>query len=76
MNIKVAAFTVSEKSINISPGSLLLPRCTFRRHYYILIDFSLTVKVTTLIFISGRGSAIHLLRNGNQGPLTRRHLKP
>ena len=30
----------------------------------ILIDFSLTVKATTLIFISGRGSAISSAKEG------------
>ena len=37
---------------------------------YILIDFSLTVKAATLIFISGRSLGVvrlfHLLRKGNQ----------
>ena len=33
---------------------------------YILIDFSLTVKAATLIFISGRGSAISSAKEGNQ----------
>ena len=32
----------------------------------LLIDFSLTVKAATLIFISGRGPAFHLLNKGNQ----------
>ena len=32
----------------------------------VLIDFSLTVKAATLIFISGRGSAISSARKGNQ----------
>ena len=32
----------------------------------ILLDFSLTVKAATLIFISGRGSAISSVRKGNQ----------
>ena len=32
----------------------------------ILIDFSLTVKTATLIFISGRGSAISSAKEGNQ----------
>ena len=32
----------------------------------ILIDFSLTVKAATLIFISGRGSVFYLLRKANQ----------
>ena len=35
-------------------------------HKYVLIDFSLTVKAATYIFIAGRGSAIHLLNKGNQ----------
>ena len=34
---------------------------------YILIDFSLTVKAATLIFISGRGSAISSAEEGKSG---------
>ena len=34
--------------------------------YYVLLDFSLTVKAATLIFISGRGSAISSAKEGNQ----------
>ena len=33
----------------------------------ILIDFSLTVKAATLIFISGRGSAISSAKEGKSG---------
>ena len=33
----------------------------------ILIDFSLTVKAATLIFISGRGSAISYGKEGKSG---------
>ena len=33
----------------------------------ILLDFSLTVKAATLIFISGRGSAISSAKQGNSG---------
>ena len=33
----------------------------------VLIDFSLTVKATTLIFISGRGSAITSVKEGKSG---------
>ena len=33
---------------------------------YVSIDFLLTVKAAVLIFISGRGSAIHLLKKGNR----------
>ena len=39
--------------------------CDVKTH--ILLDFSLTVKAATLIFISGRGLTIfHLLRKENQ----------
>ena len=34
---------------------------------YILTDFSLTVKAATLIFISGRGSAISSAKEGKSG---------
>ena len=34
---------------------------------YVLIDFSLTVKAATLIFISGRGSAISSATAGKSG---------
>ena len=34
-----------------------------------LIDFSLTVKVATLIFISGRGSAISSAKQGESGSI-------
>ena len=33
----------------------------------VLIDFSLTVKAATLIFISGRGSAISSAKEGKSG---------
>ena len=35
----------------------------------VLIDFSLTVKATTLIFISGRGSAISSAKKGKSGSI-------
>ena len=35
----------------------------------LLIDFSLTVKVTTLIFISGRGLAISSAKQGKSGSI-------
>ena len=41
------------------------PQC--QRIELLLIDFSLTVKAATLIFISGRGSAISSAKEGNQG---------
>ena len=37
---------------------------TFRT---VLLDFSLTVKAATLIFISGRGSAISYAKEGKSG---------
>ena len=33
----------------------------------VLLDFSLTVKAATLIFISGRGSTISSTKQGNSG---------
>ena len=35
----------------------------------VLIDFSLTVKAATLIFIYGRGSAISSVKEGNSGSI-------
>ena len=35
----------------------------------VLIDFSLTVKAATLIFISRRGSAISSAKEGKSGPI-------
>ena len=35
--------------------------------FTLLIDFSFTVKAATLIFISGRVSAISSAKKGNQG---------
>ena len=33
------------------------------------LDFSLTVKAATLIFISGRGSAVSSAKQGESGPI-------
>ena len=38
-----------------------------KTHFFVSIDFSLTVKVVTLIFISGRGSAISSAKEGKSG---------
>ena len=35
----------------------------------LLIDFSLTVKAATLIFISGRGSAVSSAKQGKSGSI-------
>ena len=37
------------------------------RIMHVLLDFSLTVKAATLIFISGCGSAISSAKEGNSG---------
>ena len=39
----------------------------YERMRWVLIDFSLTVKAATLIFISGRGSAISSAKEGKSG---------
>ena len=39
------------------------------RRKYVLIDFSLTVKAATLIFISGRGSAISSAKEEKSGSI-------
>ena len=45
--------------------SFLLIKTTF----LVLLDFSLTVKAATLIFISGRGSAISSAKEGKSGSI-------
>ena len=44
-----------------------MSRCQGCHLFNVLIDFSLTVKVATLIFISGRGSAISFAKEGKSG---------
>ena len=39
----------------------------YNRHILILLDFSLTVKAVTLIFISGCGSATSSAKEGKSG---------
>ena len=46
-------------------GSLIM--CLIARVIDILLDFSLTVKAATLIFISGCGSAISIAKEGKSG---------
>ena len=41
--------------------------CAYSVPQMLLIDFSLTVKAATLIFISGRGSAISSAKEGKSG---------
>ena len=38
-------------------------------HEQVLIDFSLSVKAATLIFVSGRGSAISSAQQGKSGSI-------
>ena len=49
---------------NTCNNSHSLPR--YLQRWYVL-DFSLTVKATSLIFISGRGSAISSAKEGKSG---------
>ena len=44
-------------------------RCSTMRQ--VLIDFSLTVKATTLIFISGRSLAISSAKQGKSGSINK-----
>ena len=46
------------------PGTIINKQKT---NLAILLDFSLTVKAATLIFISGRGSAISSAKEGKSG---------
>ena len=41
--------------------------CGISLNWLILLDFSLPVKAATLIFISGRGSAISSAKEGKSG---------
>ena len=41
----------------------------FSGHILVLIDFSLTVKAATLIFISGRSRAISSAKQGKSGSI-------
>ena len=41
--------------------------CSFTNYINVLLDFSLTVKAATLIFISGCGSAISSAKEGKSG---------
>ena len=55
---KCTTYETCAKIAHVS--QLCLARC-------VLIDFSLTVKAATLIFISGRGSAISSAKEGKFG---------
>ena len=52
------------------PGRQISRQVFLRRtpfYWNVLIDFSLTVKAATFIFISGRGSAISSAKQGKSG---------
>ena len=57
----------------ISTGHFQYIRCVANimvtSHIYVLLDFFLTVKAATLIFISGRGSAISSAKQGTSGSI-------
>ena len=46
----------------------------FQLHALILIDFLLTVKAATLLFIPGRGSAISFAKQGKLGSIFKQNL--
>ena len=48
----------------------LMPRQVRDRKCKVLLDFSLTVKAATLIFIPGRGSAISSAKQGKSGSIS------
>ena len=60
----------TEKSGNLDNATMNpkgVPALTFHQAKYILLDFSLTVKAATLIFISGCGLAISSAKEGKSG---------
>ena len=61
-------FSKTGKTQN-SFGLLLSHQQSVGTSHTILIDFSLTVKAATLIFISGRGSAISSAKQGISGSI-------
>ena len=52
--------------IILEPHGIFGPICILN-HLRLLLDFSLTVKAATLIFISGCGSAISSTKEGKSG---------
>ena len=44
-------------------------KMSFRHCHSVLVDFSLTVKAATLIFIFGHGSAISSAKEGQSGSI-------
>ena len=63
-NGRVAAGLLQERKF-IFPGGFHLTSGSSYTH--VLLDFSLTVKAATLIFISGCGSAISSAKEGKSG---------
>ena len=56
------------RAVNYLPGSSCSPEKNMHVEM-VLIDFSLTVKAVTLIFISGRGSTISSAKEGKSGSI-------
>ena len=46
--------------------------CECKNDFSVLIDFLLTLKAATLIFISGRGLSISFAKEGKLGPMAKR----
>ena len=59
--------TKKSENISMCVRCSSTPPCTRPQYQYVLLDFSLTVKAATLIFISGRGSAILSAKEGKSG---------
>ena len=54
----LAQSQLGEISQILVPEGFLCSLCAISLSTFVLIDFSLTIKAATLLFISGRGSAI------------------
>ena len=63
------AHAVSKECADGGQNVWWLGACTYNILIIILIDFSLTEKAATLIFIFGRGSAVSSAKQGKSGSL-------
>ena len=67
--------TLNPRPFGLESSTLPLSNCApicnkyqiLMYHLNVLLDFSLTVKAATLLFISGRGTAISSVREGKSG---------
>ena len=62
----ILVFVLQFQRPSLKKHSNCCPVCTYA---YILLDFSLSVKAATLIFISGCGSAILSAKEGKSGSI-------